>query len=64
MHVSSQLNRSINGRIAVQGGLGINARPYSKNAYSKKGWDMVQEVEYLSGKHEALSSNPDAAKKQ
>jgi hypothetical protein len=38
--------------------LGIKARLYLKNSYSKKARSVTQEVELLPSKVEGLSSNP------
>jgi hypothetical protein len=35
---------SINRRIVVQVGLGLNGKPFLKNTSSKKGWGMAQIV--------------------
>jgi hypothetical protein len=51
-------------RIAIQVSLGINARPYSKNTYSKSAEEVFQMVEYLPGKHKTMSSNDGTAKKE
>jgi hypothetical protein len=51
---------SINRRLSVQASMGTNARPYAKNNRSKKdGQEWLKP-----GEHEALSSNPSAAKKR
>jgi hypothetical protein len=47
---------SINGRIMVQVSPGINARPYWKTNYRKKGWGMAHVVEQQSSKCKALSN--------
>jgi hypothetical protein len=52
-HIShSSYVGSINSKISIQTGLGINVRPYLKNN------QVVQVVEHLPSKLKALSSNP------
>jgi hypothetical protein len=50
---------SINKRMAVQAGLGINARTYLKNNQSTRVVSRAQVV-----KHEALSSSPSTPKQR
>jgi hypothetical protein len=45
-----------NRRIVVQAGPGIKQDPISKITNTKKAGNMVQKVEYLPNKHQALSS--------
>jgi hypothetical protein len=52
---------SINRRMVVQAGLGINMRSFPKNSENAGG--MVQLVEHLSSKLKALSSIPSPPKK-
>jgi hypothetical protein len=55
---------SINRRDVIQAGLGINVRdPIQKIPTAKRAGDVAQMVEHLSGKLQALSSNPISAKK-
>jgi hypothetical protein len=55
---------SINRRIKVQAGSGINVRSYLKNNESKRAKAVAQVVECLPAKSEALSSNPSTGRER
>jgi hypothetical protein len=57
-HLSSQLWKEGENRIMVQAGLGKKARPYLQNNQTKRAEGMVQAVQHLLRKQEALSTNP------
>jgi hypothetical protein len=53
---------SVNRRVTIQAGPGINAKPYFKNNQRKRVRDMLQGPQHLFSK--ALSPNPSNSKKK
>jgi hypothetical protein len=63
LHVSYQLcEKAQVGRLLLEVSPGKNIRPFLIKA--KQGWGVVQVIDYLPSKCEALSSNPSYVKKK